>query len=278
LRTSPARGNIYMLVLFVWDISCQTALGFAARTAAFGRLAGSPWIYVVSETLIFGLPFAGYLIVTRSGFSGALPAGRLGLGSAALIVLMCLLLSPVMMLISGVTSMVFGVENAADRILAAFSGEPPALSVLALAVMPAVFEELTFRGIILTNHAGLGIRAAALLNGLFFGIIHMNLQQFPYAFAVGAVFSLFVLRSGSILASVLAHFCMNGSQLLLNACPRLTARLIPVVGGEPGPPVGLMVLCGAAAAAGAGFILVYRVFKLYSINCHPERSEGPFKT
>jgi len=246
-----------VLSLLIYDIVCQQVLALVISASGQEWLLDSPWIYVITEVLIFGLPFAAYHVITREKIAGTLPLGRLGLKNAALIVLMCLLISPALMLISGLTSVLFNLGNAAEAIMSPLSGAPMILSLLAVGLMPAIFEEITFRGVILTNHKGLGVKAAVLINGLCFGIIHLNLQQFPYAFAVGVVFALFVLRSGSIWASVLAHFCLNASQLALNAYPVVLSRLI---GGATATPEGFAMLTVVAVAAGAGFGLIYRVF------------------
>ena len=54
-----------------------------------------------------------------------------------------------------------------------------------------------------------------LLSALFFGIAHMNFQQFCYAFFLGIVFGFLIEASDSILSSMTAHMVFNGSSLLL---------------------------------------------------------------
>jgi len=53
------------------------------------------------------------------------------------------------------------------------------------------------------------------MNGLFFGIIHLNPQQFSYAFVLGVIFAYMVYYTRSIWAGILPHFIFNASQGLL---------------------------------------------------------------
>jgi hypothetical protein len=59
-------------------------------------------------------------------------------------------------------------------------------------------------------------------------MIHLNIQQFFYAFIMGVIFSLFVYYSRSLYAGVLAHFCVNAFQLILD-------RVWPYIFPETGP-------------------------------------------
>lgn len=84
------------------------------------------------------------------------------------------------------------------------------LAVLLMAVLPAIYEELMFRGIILH-----GLRSrfsewgAILLSGLMFALMHGNLQQFVYPFILGCIMGWIVLRTGSLVSSMIVHFTNN---------------------------------------------------------------------
>ncbi len=81
---------------------------------------------------------------------------------------------------------------------------------LVLAVLPAVCEELAFRGFIL---GGLRRRfrpwTAVLLSSFLFAVFHMNVFQFVPTFALGVVLGLLTVRSGSVLPAVLFHLLHN---------------------------------------------------------------------
>jgi sodium transport system permease protein len=82
---------------------------------------------------------------------------------------------------------------------------------LVLGLLPAVCEELAFRGFILSGlrrryHA----RAAILFSSFLFALFHMNVFQFLPAFLLGAVLGLLAVRSGSLLPGILFHLVHNG--------------------------------------------------------------------
>jgi membrane protease YdiL (CAAX protease family) len=79
-----------------------------------------------------------------------------------------------------------------------------------LALLPAVCEELAFRGFILS---GLTRRfrpwAAVLLSAFLFALYQMNVFQFVPHFLFGAALGLLVLRTGSVLPAMLFHLVYN---------------------------------------------------------------------
>ena len=83
-----------------------------------------------------------------------------------------------------------------------------------LALVPAICEELAFRGFILS-----GLRRmksplmAVLVSSLFFGIAHTVLQQSLTAFALGLVIGYISIKTRSIYPCILFHFVHNSLQL-----------------------------------------------------------------
>lgn len=84
------------------------------------------------------------------------------------------------------------------------------LALLLMAVIPAVCEELMFRGVILH---GLRSRfsewSSILLSALMFALMHGNLQQLVYPFILGTIMGWVVVRTGSLVSSMLVHFINN---------------------------------------------------------------------
>ena len=89
------------------------------------------------------------------------------------------------------------------------------LVLLVIAVLPAVFEELIFRGLLLDGLRAFGEAGAILLCGGLFALYHQHPAQTLYQFCCGAAFALVALRSGSILPTVLSHFLNNALILIL---------------------------------------------------------------
>ena len=85
-----------------------------------------------------------------------------------------------------------------------------------VAVLPAVFEEIFFRGIVLKGLKGFSFAGQVLLCGGLFAVYHQNPAQTIYQFCCGVAFALVALRANSILPSVLSHFLNNAAIILLN--------------------------------------------------------------
>lgn len=84
-----------------------------------------------------------------------------------------------------------------------------------VAIVPALCEETMFRGVIYQGYRRSNILIAILLSSFLFGIMHMNLNQFSYAFVLGILFCLFNEATGSFLPSVIMHLFINGRSIVM---------------------------------------------------------------
>ena len=97
------------------------------------------------------------------------------------------------------------------------------VAVIVLAVFPAITEELIFRGVVFN-----GLRSrfsdwqAIALSSLMFALMHGNLQQLIYPFLLGMVMSWMVLRTGSLVSSILVHFTNNFLVVLMTYIQNIT--------------------------------------------------------
>lgn len=82
--------------------------------------------------------------------------------------------------------------------------------VLGMAVVPAVFEEILFRKIILNYSKRYGNIFAIVFSAVLFGLYHMNLNQGIFAFIIGIMFAIITLKTGNIKMTMLLHFLNNG--------------------------------------------------------------------
>ncbi len=87
--------------------------------------------------------------------------------------------------------------------------------LLVVAVLPAVFEEIMFRGVLLNGLKSFGKVGSVLLCGALFALYHQNPAQTLYQFCCGAAFALIAVRSGSVLPTMLSHFFNNALILAL---------------------------------------------------------------
>ncbi|HZZ27248.1 MAG TPA: ABC transporter permease subunit/CPBP intramembrane protease [Pirellulales bacterium] len=89
-------------------------------------------------------------------------------------------------------------------------------SIAILALLPAVCEELAFRGFILSGFRHLGHKWwAIVLSSILFGIVHTVLQQSIVAGLLGMVIGYLAIQTSSILPGMLFHFTNNALSLVV---------------------------------------------------------------
>lgn len=115
-----------------------------------------------------------------------------------------------------------------------------------IAVFPAVFEELIFRGLLLKGLKGFGEPFAILVCGALFALYHQNPAQTVYQFCCGAAFAFVAIRSGSILPTMLSHF-LNNAWILI--ATKFSVDITPIY---------LPFMCVSTFCLGAG--LTYLIF------------------
>ena len=86
--------------------------------------------------------------------------------------------------------------------------------VIALAILPALSEEIFFRGVLLKGLNKIKPVYAVLLVSLVFGLYHMSLSKFVYQFIFGASLCVLYMATESLLSCIVAHFINNFTVLL----------------------------------------------------------------
>lgn len=82
-------------------------------------------------------------------------------------------------------------------------------NVVFLVILGPLFEEWIFRKELISRTRKYGEKTAIVFSSLFFGLVHMNLFQFFYAFALGLVFGYVYVRTSKLRYSVAMHMFVN---------------------------------------------------------------------
>ncbi len=90
-----------------------------------------------------------------------------------------------------------------------FGGAPGWLLVLALALLPALVEELFFRGALLSGLEKWGQGAAILVSSLCFALVHGSAANFFGPLVAGLLFGYLTVITGSLWPAVVGHLCNN---------------------------------------------------------------------
>ena len=88
-----------------------------------------------------------------------------------------------------------------------FGGAPGWLLVLALALLPALVEELFFRGALLSGLEKWGQGAAILVSSLCFALVHGSAANFLGPLVAGLLFGYLTVITGSLWPAVVGHLC-----------------------------------------------------------------------
>lgn len=124
-----------------------------------------------------------------------------------------------------------------------------ALNIVSTAILPALVEEMIFRGYILGALRVHGDGLAVVLSAALFGLFHGNIVQLPFALILGLAMGYLTVLTDSIWPAVLLHFANNLMSVLLSFFGKCYPDLDALISG-------LTLL--SVAAAGAAVLTVLR--------------------
>lgn len=103
----------------------------------------------------------------------------------------------------------FGYEHAHGSAISSYSFGSLIINVVFTAILPGICEEVAHRGMLLKSLSPLGASKAIWISALFFGLLHMNIEQFFYATIIGLFLGFLTMVSGSIVPAMIVHFMNN---------------------------------------------------------------------
>lgn len=173
---------------------------------------------VLTQVMIISLPilFAFYIKSDfKKVFSLKLPKFKHLLGSAILWIgcylLVFILTNIIMYYFPQNQEIVEGLNDAL------FIKDNLLLNLLIVAVMPAICEEMFFRGFILTSFKNnqKSYKGAIIFSGILFGIMHMDFIRIIPTSILGISFAYAVCKSNSIGVGMFMHFLNNGFAVIV---------------------------------------------------------------
>ena len=178
------------------------------------------------------------------GGAALVGAGVFGLGAAALLA------------VKG-TSLSAEAEDLNRRLLGLMLARPTWLAWCLMAVVPAVCEELLFRGWVLAaftsgGRSGWRLTAAVIAQAACFALFHLLPERMPQTFALGLAVGAMTLATRSILPAIVCHLVHNSMPLALVtlAGGREAVAAAVEAGDSIGGLAGIPPWAVAAAAVG----------------------------
>lgn len=170
-------------------------------------------ILILSEALIL-MPSLIYLKVKGISVGTLIPFRKMKFSVWVLVVVCTYLMYPLLVVMNALT--LFFVKSGTVEMMNAATQGNFLVAALLMAVLPAFAEEFVFRGVIFGTYKRSKMLPAALLSGFLFGCMHLNLNQFLYAFVLGVYMAFLVEATGSILSAMLAHFTVNFTSVVMS--------------------------------------------------------------
>lgn len=199
-------------VLFTSTVLVYIILMYSLQLVNFDKLSIN--MQLVIPEIILLVPALVYVLVLRPKTLDGVSMSVVSPLTTVLTVILTFCIMPLVMLINSLSSMIEG--NAVDGTLNGLVQENPIwLNLIIIALLPAVVEEFIFRGLIFNGYKRRNPLMAVLLSAFLFGLLHMNINQFSYAFVMGVIFALLAYATGSLLPSILGHFIINGTSVLM---------------------------------------------------------------
>lgn len=179
-------------------------------------------VYMVQGVLVIGLPVFLFIYLLRPRYVPVLKA-RLGyppFPMAVRVVLAGMVGTIMLELYSNLWAMLLeqiGVPLRVPEVLLPDNGAQIILAVAALAIFPAVLEELFFRGVLLEGlRREISCKWAVLLTALLFALMHGSILGLPTHLALGLVITLLAVRQNNLQLPMLYHFVHNAVSLVLS--------------------------------------------------------------
>ncbi|MEW9094730.1 MAG: type II CAAX endopeptidase family protein [Clostridiaceae bacterium] len=203
------RSNLYGIIIIIWGVVFSLTLGIAMAKNDFSVYLST----AIGQIMIFLLPAIIYFMITKLPVKETLRFNKIKLKDVILIILIGITLQPLVMGLSGLSS--FIIPNSFGQVISQpVTNSSLWVTLFVIGIIPALLEEITFRGIVLSGYNDSSIRKAAICTSIYFAIMHYDLQRLLYTFVLGSIFVYLVRITNSIFSSMLCHGVVNSVQMI----------------------------------------------------------------
>ena len=220
--------NVYLatviVVILAFNVILLTVSIFGNILSLFGlngkslhdeciEILNDPLIGMFLSQAIILIPAVVFLYNRKKHVKNLLRFNKIDITTFVALTVLTYTLLPVMSFIN-MFSMIFVKNRISNTVSEIATNRSLILSLLVIAILPAFVEEILCRGILYNSHRKVSIRGAIILNGILFGLLHGNFNQFAYAFFMGMIFSLIVEATDTVISTIWCHFLINGNSMV----------------------------------------------------------------
>ena len=231
----------------------QFIISFSAKRLWSVLGAGTPhdFVYIIiTQIFAVGLPCLIMALVEKADFKREFNLKKIKSKDVLYSVLLGISLQPVAMVAN------VPLQNLAIKL----KGELPSAVVdspqnvwqvltmmLVVCLVPAFFEELLFRGMVLNSVKKYGMSKAIVITSVIFALLHNDLSSFVGLAVLGLACGFGVLMTGCVFSGMLTHFAFNATGVLMDffmtAYPQLNS-------------VGFVLLLASMSAVVVAFVVI----------------------
>lgn len=201
--------NLFAMILLILYSSAGTKLGSIFKALNLSL----PMYLVLPQILLLFMPTVVYFLITKEPVKKTLRLNKINFQTVIIVIGIALVSMPIATFLSLIAQFIF--PNRIGEVVTRLGNIPLLIRLAVIALTPAICEEITMRGVALAGYDGVDVKKAAIITGLFFGMIHMDGNQFLYATALGVIFAYLVRITNSIFSSMICHFVINGTQVVM---------------------------------------------------------------
>ncbi len=226
-RTARLVGISYIVMLLISLLWFDAYMYFAPFFGLSISDAAEPFtdpavlqiVQIIVSSLMFLFP---YLIILAGGRERMSKLISFGKPDKKLLLPLILIAIAVFALANIATSAIasflstFGIKYTAPPIDTPEGPFGILLAILATAVTPALVEEFAIRGLLMGALKKHGEAFAIIASSIFFGLMHCNYMQIPFAFIGGLAIGYAVIKTDSFWTGVLIHFINNFVTLMID--------------------------------------------------------------
>ncbi len=210
-KENVKRGNALFLAIVVAYLILNIGIGLVAN------------IFNISFTYIqliliaqigYALPAIVYAFNKKQPIRSQIRFKKVNVLSVVMLIIFAFAIQPLMTLLNAL-SLLIGENTISSTVTGMLDQTSFIFCWLAIGVLPAILEEFVYRGVIYNEQRKGNAIKAILCSGLFFGLLHMNINQFSYAFVMGIILALVVEATGSIVSSMIVHATINSFSVVI---------------------------------------------------------------
>lgn len=235
--------------------------------------------------LFLALPIA--LVMRRRGSLEAMRPNPIAPGDVFLIIplaILGVLLVSYLITLWAIPLQKIGLDiYAVSTVPAAQNTRELALSILSVAVLPGVCEELLFRGAVLPVYEECGTKRAVFITAALFTLLHGSVSGLPSQFLLGLIMGAVVVMTDSIYAGIIYHTVHNAvlmiwqyvqENMVRGAAEAAEGDILASIGGATGIAVLLFSIAQLALWMGLILMVMRRRARRRGLQIQPPERRG----